>query len=213
MPKTTTSNGLTRTPSEQPVTRQATREARNTTGALSKKGSTDQTTFDSPGESLNQEPGTDSTSDESGALSPAFVQDHSHVITDSPASSAMAVHGSVPASPLMQQYDAQALGGRVRGVKHTQGAVPVWKRKRHFAHAVEGAKWPQVQGEQEGIVHVEEEEEENAVISEDVRDIELGNQAVKNGRIIAIDFDDVCCQCMAAYCEGHNERWGSDLTV
>lgn len=47
-------------------------------------------------------------------------------------------------------------------------------------------------------------------------DITLGNDGedeVKNGRVIALDFDDVCCQSMAALCQEHSALWGTNMNV
>jgi hypothetical protein len=42
---------------------------------------------------------------------------------------------------------------------------------------------------------------------------EDGEDEVTNGRVIALDFDDVCCQTMAALCQEHNALWGTNMNL
>jgi len=59
------------------------------------------------------------------------------------------------------------------------------------------------------------EEHDVPAVKEEV-DITLGDDGedeIQNGRVIALDFDDVCCQSMAALCQEHNALWGTNMNV
>jgi hypothetical protein len=55
-------------------------------------------------------------------------------------------------------------------------------------------------------------ENEERDFDADIEMTEEKDVKVKNGRVIALDFDDVCCQSMVAYCQEHNELWGTFIT-
>jgi hypothetical protein len=54
-----------------------------------------------------------------------------------------------------------------------------------------------------GAVLPEAEEQEE--LGED------GEKEGKNGRVIAVDFDDVCCETFHAIHKEHNAIWGTDM--
>jgi hypothetical protein len=110
----------------------------------------------------------------------------------------MAVHGSVP--PSMKGYEG------IFGVPHPQrgGKKPQWQEA-----GVEG-KMAEVL-EEHDVPHGDAE----VLLKEEV-DIILGNDGkdeITNGRVIALDFDDVCCQSMVALCEEHNALWGTNMNM
>ena len=47
----------------------------------------------------------------------------------------------------------------------------------------------------------------------DITLVDDGEVEIQNGRVIALDFDDVCCQSMAALCQEHNALWGTNMNV
>jgi hypothetical protein len=121
-------------------------------------------------------------------------------VNDSPASSAMAVHGSVP--PSMIGYEG------VFGATHPQRERGIKRTK--WQEAGVDAKMAEVMEEHDlpsNGVEGEVQEEVDITLGED------GEDEVRNGRVIALDFDDVCCQSMVALCQEHNERWGTNMKV
>jgi hypothetical protein len=184
------------TPSVTPLPRQGTRIPNSPLtptlalpGAPSKKNSI--STYDSPLHSVYPSTqGSDSASADDQSI---LLQSHAHPHANySPASSAMAVHGSVP--PSMQGYEG------VFGVPHPQ-------------RGGKKTKWQEagVEGKMAEVL----EEHDVPAVKEEV-DITLGDDGeaeVQNGRVIALDFDDVCCQSMAALCQEHNALWGTNMNV
>jgi hypothetical protein len=53
----------------------------------------------------------------------------------------------------------------------------------------------------EGVVRIENDHEAHI------------KPTLKNSRVIALDFDDVCCQNLLAMCTEHNAVYGTDLTL
>jgi hypothetical protein len=53
---------------------------------------------------------------------------------------------------------------------------------------------------------------EEAATSSDAMGDGEQDQENLNKRVIAIDFDDVCCQNIVALCEEHNAKWGTNIT-
>jgi hypothetical protein len=199
----------------------------NTLRAGSKKNSLNTNASDSPLHSTYLDSDTNSTLNESVIVSMTPALDghghgyrHGHLMTESPASSAMAVHGSVPPSPLLQKYESLHLGMPMRRTKRTKVKNPVWQEQDKGQSAVEaddvGAK---ANSGSQGMEQVVEEhmkadmaENEERGVDADVEMTEEKGVKVKNGRVIALDFDDVCCQSMVAYCQEHNELWGTSIT-
>lgn len=215
MPLAATSNNNNETPSEPHRPRPVTRTMSNTLGLSSKKGTLISNAFESPLQSVNQGSIVNSTSDDSGVVSPILGQGagHGHLIGEMPASSAMAVHGSVPASPLMGQYGSLARGLPRRGNKRTKVDMPVWQSTGLAGHAEAVGSGQEAGGVDEVV---DQDMEDHLCTSAEYQEIDAGGSVatgVKNGRVIAVDFDDVCCQCMVTYCEGHNEVYGTDLTM
>jgi len=134
--------------------------------------------------------GSDSASADDQSI---LLQSHAHPHANhSPASSAMAVHGSVP--PSMKGYEG------VFGVPHPQrgGKRTKWQEagvEGKMAEVLEEHDVPAVKEEVEIILGVDGEDE------------------IQNGRVIALDFDDVCCQSMATLCQEHNALWGTNMNV
>ena len=109
----------------------------------------------------------------------------------------MAVHGSVP--PSIQGYEG------VFGVPHPQR---VDKKTKWQEAAVDG-KMAEVLEEHDVVPA-------NILAVKEEIDITLGDDGedeIQNGRVIALDFDDVCCQSMAALCQEHNALWGTNMNV
>ena len=187
------------TPSEPAGPRQLTRlptspQIATITLPGSKKNSLN--TYDSPLHSVYPSAQGSETSADEQSFMMLHGNPHGQRVSDSPASSAMAVHGSVP--PSMVGYEG------VFGVPHPQRGI----KKTKWQEAGVDAKMAEVLEEHDVPSTASEVQEEvDITLGQD------GEDQVKNGRVIALDFDDVCCQSMVALCQEHNERWGTNMKV
>jgi len=184
----------TQTPSE-PAPKQETRIPSSSltptlviSGLPSKKNSLN--TYDSPLHSVYPSTqGSDSASADDQSQS-ILLHNQPHGQNHFPASSAMAVHGSVP--PSMMGYEG------VFGVPCPQ-------------RGAKKTKWQEA-----GVVAEMLEEHEHPIGVKQEVDISLGDDKkddLKNERVIALDFDDVCSQSMKALCDEHNALWGTSMNV
>ncbi|KAK4686223.1 hypothetical protein P7C73_g3906, partial [Tremellales sp. Uapishka_1] len=124
--------------------------------------------------------------------------------------SLVAKHGSVPSSPVLR-----AMGGR--GARRWDDGMEAKKAKQD-SHLKEVSPEKEEQdgerpkkAKQEPGLKVVLPEQGHQHGGSDPR--QNGQEAIWNGRVIALDFDDVMAQSMLALCLEHNAQYGTDLTL